>query len=159
MKSPFKFLVHQTFLEQSLAFVDRNSAYCDAFRTQCKKACVDPVNAGELLRGIAIPELKGKVYKCWVGGPRKFRFVYILHSGHRVVLPVLITLELRSRIDWDKLPWQEYSERIYSDFINGNLAAFQDWTASLTRDCPQQHHPATRVAAVTSPQLHFIAKL
>ena len=130
MKSPFKFLVHHTFLEQSLAFADRNSAYLTAFRTQCKKACVDPVNAGELLRGVATPELKGKIYKCWVGR-RRFRLVYILHSGYKVVLPVLITLELRSRIDWDRLPWEEYSERIYSDFIKGNLDAFRDWTASL----------------------------
>lgn len=131
MKSPFRFLVHRTFLEQSLAFADSNSEYLDSFRTQCKKACLDPANAGELLRGVAIPQLKGKVYKCWVGGRRRFRLVYIFHSGYEVVLPILITLELRSRIDWDKLPWQEYSERIYSDFIQGNLAAFQDWTTSL----------------------------
>lgn len=131
MKPPFKFLVHDTFREQCLAFAERNLAYWNAFHTQCKKACLHPAEAGEILHGIAIPELKGKIYKCWVGGPRKFRLVYILHSGYKVVLPVMITLELRTRIDWDKLPWHEYSERIYSDFIKGNVDAFQDWTASL----------------------------
>lgn len=133
MKSPYRFLVHETFLQQSLEFAERNRHspnYINAFHTQCKKACVDPTNAGELLHGIAVPELKGKIYKCWVGR-RGFRFVYIFHSGYKVVLPVLITLELRSRIDWDKLPWLEYSERIYSDFVSGNLDAFRDWTASL----------------------------
>jgi len=131
VKYPFTFLVHDTFLKQCLEFSDRNPDYLDAFRTQCKKVCLHPVNAGELLRGVAMPELKGKIYKCWVGGRRKFRLVYVLHSGYKVVLPVLITIKLRSRIDWDKLPWQQYSERIYSDFIKGNLSAFQDWTASL----------------------------
>lgn len=111
--------------------MDRNLAYWDALHTQCKKACLDPANAGRLLHGVAIPELTGKIYKCWVRGPRGFRFVYIFHSAHKVVLPVMVTLELRSRIDWDKLPWQQYSERIYSDFVKGNLDAFQDWTASL----------------------------
>jgi len=114
-----------------LAFADCNTKYFSAFRTQCKKACLDPTNAGELLRGVAVSELKGKIYKCWVGGPRKFRLVHIFHSSYKVVLPVMITLELRSRIDWDKLPWQETADRIYSDFVNGNLNAFQDWTDSL----------------------------
>ncbi len=123
--------MHNIFLEQSLAFADRNSANWNAFHTQCKKACIDPTNAGEILHGIAIPALKGKIYKCWVGGPQRFRFVYIFHSGLKVVLPILITLELRSRIDWDKLPWQEYADRIYSDFVKGKPAAFQDWTNSL----------------------------
>lgn len=131
MKSPYRFLVHDTFLEQSLEFANVNSAYLGAFRTQCKKACVDPTNAGELLHGVAIPQLKGKIYKCWIGGRRRFRLVYIFHSGYKVVLPVLVTLELRARIDWDKLPWLEYSEKIHSDFVNGNLNAFKDWTKSL----------------------------
>ena len=123
--------MHDAFLEQALAFTDQNKDHWNAFRTQCKKACIDPANAGDILHGITIPELKGKIYKCWVGGPRGFRFVYIFHSGHKIVLPIMITLESRSRIDWDKLPWQEISERIYSDFIKGNLKAFQDWTESL----------------------------
>ena len=123
--------MHDAFLEQALAFADQNKDHWNAFHTQCKKACIDPANAGEILHGIGIPELKGKIYKCWVGGRRGFRFIYIFHSGYKVVLPVMITLEARSRINWDKLPWQEVSERIYSDFVNGNLKAFQNWTKSL----------------------------
>lgn len=134
MKSPYRFLVHETFLEQALEFAERNRHspnYVNSFRTQCKKACLDPTNAGELLRGVALPQLKGKIYKSWVGGRRRFRLVYIFHSSYKVVLPVLITLELRSRINWDRLPWQELAEKIYSDFTKGNSKNFQDWTKSL----------------------------
>ena len=133
MQSQYSFLVHKTFLKQSEAFADRNFKHWNAFRTKCRQACLDPTNAGEILHGIVLPQLKGKVYKCWVGGRREFRFVYLFHSGCKVVLPVLITLELRSNIDWDKLPWQEYADAIYTDFTKGNHNAFQDWTASLLK--------------------------
>ncbi len=131
MKSQYRFLVHKSFLKQAEAFIDLHFDELKSFQSKCRQACVDPANAGEILRGIGLPQLKGKIYKCWVGGRKKFRLVYLFHSGRKIVLPVLITLDLRSSIDWNDLPWQEYAETIYADLTNNNTAAFQDWTDSL----------------------------
>lgn len=132
MESPYRFLAHTTFREQVEAFLDKHSDHWNALQSKCRQACVDPTNAGETLHGIVHPQLIGKIYKAWVGGRRKFRLVYLFHSGRKVVLPVLITLDLRSNINWNDLPWQEYAEAIYADLTSNNTKAFQDWTDSLT---------------------------
>ena len=125
MTSSYRFLVHRIFQQQAEAFLERNSAFWDSFLGQCRKACADPFKAGKPLQRVGIEALRGKICRLWVGGPNKYRFIYIVDPVRKMILPVLLTLEVKGRIDYDKLPWEEYAEKIYEDLVQNNMDAFK----------------------------------
>lgn len=127
MANPYRFLVHRIFQQQADEFPEQNPSQWKSFQDQCRKACADPFRAGKPLQRVPIQALQGKIHRLWVGGPGKFRFIYIVDPHRKIILPVLLTLKLRGQINYDKLPWGEYADKIYEDLTQNNWSAFQIW--------------------------------
>ncbi len=72
-------------------------------------------------------ELRGRIYRLWVAGPRGFRFIYLVDRATETILPVFLSLKARPYIDYGKLPWQEYAREIYDDYVQNNIDAFKIW--------------------------------
>jgi len=127
LTNPYRLLVHYTFQQQADAFLERNPSYWNSFVNQCRKACADPFRAGKPLQRVAIETLRGRIYRLWVGGPNKYRFIYIVDPTRQIILPVLLTSEVRGHIDYDKLPWGEWANKIYEDLVQNKTNAFRFW--------------------------------
>jgi hypothetical protein len=77
------------------------------------------------------PELAGKVFHVHVSGnnvpSRKgYRLVYIVQSKQQIILPVFLSLVIKSQFDYDKVPWEEYATAINKDLRAGNMANFKE---------------------------------
>jgi len=120
----YKFLVHRTFQEQIDSFLEMNASVWGSFIDQCRKACADPFNTGKPLARVGHPALRGRIKRLWVGGPGRHRFIFIVEKSKQIILPVYLSLQLRKDIDYDKIPWEEYADKIYNDFVKGNTEAF-----------------------------------
>lgn len=131
MSPLYRFLVHHIFQEQAETFLERNRSYWGSFINQCRKACADPFNAGKALERVAMPELRGRIFRLWVGGRNRYRFIYIVDRPREAVLPVFISLEVRGRLNYDKIPWQEYANQIYNDYMQNITDAFKVWTLPM----------------------------
>lgn len=75
--------------------------------------------------------LNGKVFHVHVAGhnipSRKgYRLIYVLHSNQRIVLPVFLSLVIKPQFNYDKVPWQDYADKIYKDLCEGHLASFTE---------------------------------
>ena len=127
MRNPYKLLVHRTFKQQAEAFLERNPSYWGSFINQCRKACSDPFRVGKPLARVGLEALKGRIYRLWVGGRNKYRFIYIVDRAREAILPVFLSREVRGRINYDKIPWEEYANQIYDDYVQNNISAFAVW--------------------------------
>lgn len=127
MSKSYRFLVHRIFKQQAEAFLDLHPSHWSSFTDQCRKACADPFKAGIPLQRVAFEELKGKIYRLWVAGPKGFRFIYLVDRATETILPVFLSLKNRPYIDYGKLPWQEYAREIYDDYAQNNIGAFRIW--------------------------------
>lgn len=82
---------------------------------------------------IPVEELRGKLYRLYVGGRRGYRFVYFFSERHGIVLPAWISPVRRSQLDYDKADWLDYALDYSSDLAQGNIDKFEDWTNRLLK--------------------------
>ena len=64
-------------------------------------------------------------------GCHKYRFFYLVDRSTETVLPIFLSLEHRGRIDYTKIPWEEYANEIHSDYVQKNASAFEVWRLSI----------------------------
>lgn len=127
MTKPYRFLVHRIFKEQVELFLDQNISYWNSFVDQCRKACSDPFKAGSPFGRVSHEALRGRIYRLWVGGPSRYRFFYLVDQATETILPIFLSIESRGRINYSKIPWKEYANEIYSDYVQNNASAFEVW--------------------------------
>ena len=77
------------------------------------------------------PQLQGKVFHVHVAGQnvpsrKGFRLIYVVENKKRIVLPVFLSLEIKSQFNYDNVPWQDYAVEIYKDLCEGNISAFTE---------------------------------
>lgn len=126
----YRFIAHREFRKQHEAFVKDNPRLVNALVTQYKKAMVNPA-VGKAMRSIPLEELRGRVRRLYVGGKKKYRFVYFFFAERQVVLAAWISPMPRTKLDYDKLEWLETAEEYCTDLIEGNVEAFEDWSSLL----------------------------
>ena len=124
MTLPYRLLVHHIFQEQMDAFIEACASHWGSFIDQCRKACADPFRVGKPLERVGHQALIGRIRRLWVGGPGGHRFIFIVNKAKEIILPVYLSLESRKDIDYDSIPWEEYANAIYDDFVKGNMEAF-----------------------------------
>jgi hypothetical protein len=52
----------------------------------------------------------------------------VVDGQRKAVLGVFISSEVKANLDYDKVPWEEYADQIYEDYLSGNEGSFQVWT-------------------------------
>ncbi|TET38935.1 MAG: hypothetical protein E3J65_04595 [Dehalococcoidia bacterium] len=126
MSQNFRFLVHTVFQEQLDRFVTASPDAWPSILTQIKKARDDPFNAGKPMHDIPIKKLQGRIYRLHVRGPKGFRFIYLVDPDRRIVLGIFVSSEVKTKLDYDSIPWLEYAAQIYEDLVNGNIDKFKE---------------------------------
>lgn len=79
---------------------------------------------------IPIKKLQGRIYRLHVRGRRGFRFIYLVDRNQQVVLGVFVSLEVKAKFDYEKVPWEEYASEIYEDLVSGNTEKFTEFILS-----------------------------
>lgn len=120
-----RILFHECFDNQYIQLVSTNEKVSDAVRTQLIKSRDNPA-AGRTLHDIVNPTLRGKLHRLHVGGPGGFRYVYFHHAKQAIVLPIYLSLEIRSRFSWADFPFLADAEIIVGDFLAGRLDRFKN---------------------------------
>ena len=120
-----RLLFHECFDNQYLQLVSTNIKASEAVRSQLIKSRDNPT-AGKTLRAIVNPALQGKLYRLHVGGPGGFRYVYYYHAKQAVVIPVYLSLVLRSNFSWSDFPFLQDAEVIVNDFRAGRMERFKE---------------------------------
>lgn len=127
MSRSFRFFVHTVFQEQLDRFVTASLDAWPSLLTQIKKARDDPFYAGKPMHDIPIRKLQGRIYRLHVRGPEGFRFIYLVDPDRRIVLGIFVSLEVKTKFDYDSIPWHEYAAQIYDDLVNGNIDEFKEY--------------------------------
>jgi len=58
-----------------------------------------------------------------VGGNTGRRLFYITNSEERVVLPFFLS-DIKARLDYDKVGWEEMGRKVWEDYTAGRLERF-----------------------------------
>jgi len=82
------------------------------------------------MHDIPIKKLQGRIYRLHVKGRRGFRFIYLVDRNQQVVLGVFVSLEVKAKFDYEKVPWEEYASEIYEDLVSGNTEKFTEFILS-----------------------------
>jgi len=126
----YKVILHERLDKQFAEFRKENTQHSNALDKALEKLGADPRGAGGLLQGISQPELQGRVYKLYVGGPRRYRLIYFIPPpSERVpfcpVIPLYFSQVLRGRLDYSKLDLDRVGEDIVADFKANNYSKFR----------------------------------
>ena len=120
-----RLLVHETFQNRYIEFQQQHPEAGKSLISQLQQIRENPGN-GQRIKGTEIiPNLRGMLYKAWVGGRRKFRLFYYHHSGRQVVMPVYLSSELRGSFDYkDVRPVVDAAALIVEDFEAKRMERF-----------------------------------
>jgi mRNA-degrading endonuclease RelE of RelBE toxin-antitoxin system len=128
LPSKYRLLIHSSFQQQTDAFMEQHPDSWDDVVSQFKKIITNPLQSP--MHNLP-PHLNGKVFHVHVAGlnvpSRKgYRLIYVVHGGQKIVLPVFLSLVIKSQFDYEKVPWLDYAEKIYKDLSEGHLSAFTE---------------------------------
>ena len=126
MKSKYSLLIHDSFQEQVDAFLDKYEDNTGLIK-QFRKIIDTPLN--NPMKDVP-PKLVGKVFHAHVAcdnipARKGFRLIYIFEKKKGIVLPVYVSLVVKSRFSYEKSDWDKYAIDIYEDLIQGNNDKFQ----------------------------------
>ena len=126
MPSEYRLLIHNSFQYQIDEFLEKQQPSWDCVVKQLRKIIDSPE---QLPMQNLPPQLSGKVFHVHVPGyhipSRKgFRLIYIVLIHQKIVLPVYLSLVIKSQFNYDEVPWQEYAHEIYEDLHNANMEKF-----------------------------------
>ena len=94
--------------------------------SQIKKAQNDPFKAGKTMHDVPIKKLQGRIYRLHVKGRRGFRFIYLVDRRRQIVMGIFVSTEVKSKFDYEQVPWEEYAAEIYEDLVNGKIENFNE---------------------------------
>jgi len=63
----------------------------------------NPETAGEALKYLS-PHLAGKIKRLWVGGPKKYRLIIIVHREEKIIEVCFLDPRLRGKLNYKTLP-------------------------------------------------------
>lgn len=128
MTQSCELLVHLIFKDQINSV---KSSYPSSKQSQIERQITtvlfkikDSPNSGKMMRDVKNEELRGVIRRTYVGGPEGHRFIYIYNGPKNIVLPVLISKEVKRDFDYEKVAWEQIAEEIYNDFIKKKYDKF-----------------------------------
>ena len=118
-------IYHTSFIEQVRKLKEDCPEINDSLVAALTEIETNPIPG--TLQGITSQRLRGAIHKKHVGGPGGHRLIYLLPIGSKTVIPVYISPNTKSSIDYNKFDWEEICGRIYTDYSKKNYAAFSNW--------------------------------
>lgn len=128
MPSKYKFLSHEIFLQQYNDFLDKHTKSIKSLMAQIVGAVNDPLNFGKPFVGVQNSKLRGRIRSYHVSGRSHFRLMCLIDSDHEVVMGIFLSSNVKPALDYSKVPWEEYAEKIYDDLINARWEKFTIFT-------------------------------
>jgi len=128
LPSRYRLLIHSTFQDQIDVFMEQHESSWEYVVKQFSKI-IDSPRQG-LMPNLPKP-LAGKVCHVHVSGKhipnrKGFRLIYVADNKRKIILPVYLSIVVKSRFDYDKVPWKENAAMIFKDLCDDNSSQFNE---------------------------------